>query len=414
MNLKEIRDNHKLVNLFCTLAEIPSPSLKEEKVSAKILEIFKENNIEAHLDSYGNVKAKVAASDPTKAPIMFSSHMDVIGDDSPINMVVNGNIIETDKKRTLGADDKAGVASAIMLAMEINADKNIKHGGIEITFTRDEEHSMTGIEHVEMDKIDSEYVLVLDADKIGQVQVSGASFTKITVNVKALIGGHSGNDIGDKKRLNAIKLLGELINDIPQGVYKKDELGVVTSINAGAIIGGGVKPALEDIKDKGQVPENFQSAILDGSATNIINTDAGIVYSVRSTDKNAELDLIAEIQTIIDNFNKKYKGLATAELIKEIHLLPFEKSDDETIPNLAKIASKKCGLPIEISSFHAGAETHIYANAKNKYGKTIKPYLLGAADVYNMHSTNEQMDWKSLLKGYEFIKALFLVFNEAQ
>ena len=37
--------------------------------------------------------------------------MDVVGDDSPINLQLNGNIIETDKTRTLGADDKAAIAN---------------------------------------------------------------------------------------------------------------------------------------------------------------------------------------------------------------------------------------------------------------------------------------------------------------
>ena len=40
------------------------------------------------------------------------------------------------------------------------------------------------------------------------------------------------------------------------------------------------------------------------------------------------------------------------------------------------------------------------------------PMLLGLADVYNMHSANEKVDYNSLLKGYEVIKNTFIVFNE--
>ena len=32
------------------------------------------------------------------------------------------------------------------------------------------------------------------------------------------------------------------------------------------------------------------------------------------------------------------------------------------------------------------------------------PVLLGLADVYNMHSAAEKVDYKTLLKGYEIIK----------
>ena len=32
MELEQLKNENKLINLFCTLAEIPSPSLQEEKV----------------------------------------------------------------------------------------------------------------------------------------------------------------------------------------------------------------------------------------------------------------------------------------------------------------------------------------------------------------------------------------------
>ncbi len=114
--METLRKKYKLIDLFCTLAQIPSPSLREDKVIEKILEIFKENNIEAKKDNYGNIRAKVYATDNTKKPLLLSAHMDVVGDDSPVNIKLNGDIIETDKTRTLGADDKAGVAAAILLA----------------------------------------------------------------------------------------------------------------------------------------------------------------------------------------------------------------------------------------------------------------------------------------------------------
>lgn len=409
--MDKIRNEHKLIDLFCDLALIPSPSLKEEKVIKKILEIFNQYNIEAHTDSYGNIKAHVKPTDAAKKPILLSSHMDVVGDDSPINLRLNGNIIETDKTRTLGADDKAGVAAAIMLAVELSQDKDLKHGGLEIIFTRDEEQTMTGIRNVKTDEIESEYILVMDADKLGQVQISGASYTKLTVNVKALKGGHSGIDIDDKTRLNAAKLIAELVNEIPQGVYKKDEFGVVTSLNLGVIIGGGVETAVDNIKSNDIKSNRCIDYILDGAITNVINIKAGAAYSIRSSSREFENNLISDIKNIVENFNKKYEGLAIAQVQIAEHLPPFEKSSDETLVNAAKKAGKNLGLDLDISSFHAGAETHIYANNTNKYGKKLKPVLIGLADVYNMHSADEQIDYQSYLKGYEFLKEIFKVYN---
>ncbi len=412
MSLEILTKTFVIIDLFCSLVAIPSPSLKEDNLIGKILDICKANNLPAKCDDYGNIIIKVPATDISKKPILLSAHMDVVGDDTPVNIVLKGDIIETDKKRTLGADDKAGVAAAIMLAIEVSKDKSLKHGGLEIVLTRDEETGMTGIKHVNMKNLNSEYVLVLDADKMGQVLVSGASFTKLTLNVETFIGGHSGIDIGDEKRLNAVKLLCELGAEIPQGAYKKDEYGVLTSINAGAIAGGAIKPAIDKIAQGAKVGDDVQDFIIENSITNIINKNAAILYSVRSNDSKAEKELISLIENIVCKFNKKYEGLAKADLKKEIHVLPFEKSDDETIINVAKKAAKDVDIEPQISSFHAAAETHIYANNVNKSGKKFKPVLIGVADVYNMHSPDEKMDYKSYLKGYDFLKAMFVEFNK--
>lgn len=410
--MNNLRKEHKLIDLFCTLVKIPSPSLKEEKVINKILEIFKENNIEAKTDEYGNVHAFIPATDNSKKSLLLSSHMDVVGDDSDVNIRLNGNIIETDKTRTLGADDKVGVAAAILLAIEISQDKELKHGGLEIIFTKDEEQNMSGIHNIKMNEINSEYVLVMDADKLGQVQISGASYTKLTVNVEALKGGHSGIDIDDKTRLNAAKLIAELVEEIPQGVYKKDEFGIITSINLGVIIGGGIQTAVDNIKNSDIKSNKYQEYIIDKAITNVINTKAGAAYSIRSSSREFENNLINDIKAIAEKFNKKYDGLAKAQIKSEIHLPPFEKSNDETLVETAKEAGKNINLKLDISSFHAGAETHIYANNKNKHGVTLKPTLIGLADVFNMHSANEQIDYKTYLKGYEFLKEFFKVFNK--
>jgi len=410
--IETLRKSYKLIDLFCILAQIPSPSMKEEKVINKIISIFKENNIEVRQDECGNVRAMVKATDTSKKPLLLSSHMDVVGDDSPINIQLNEDIIETDKTRTLGADDKAGVAAAIMLAIEISKDKELKHGGLEIVFTRDEEQNMTGIHNLKMNEIESEYALVLDADKLGQVQISGASYTKLVVNVKALKGGHSGIDIDDKTRLNAAKLIAELVNEIPQGVYKKDDFGVITSINLGVILGGGIETAVDGIKKSDIKSSKYIDCILDKAVTNVINIKAGAAYSIRSSSRNYEKNLIADIKNIVGNFNKKYEGLAAADMETSEHLPPFEKSPDETLIETAKEAGRNLNRKLDISSFHAGAETHIYANNTNKYGKLIKPVLIGMADVYNMHSADEKMDYKTYLKGYEFLKEFFIVFNK--
>lgn len=422
--LKKLRTENEVLDIFCDLVQIPSPSLKEEKVIEWIGEFCKKYGINFRTDDYGNVYIKVPATDSSKEPLMLSSHMDVVGDNSPIELQFDGQFIKANG-RTLGADDKVGVACALMLAKELvngstpppnhlpqGVGKFIPHGGLEITFTRDEETGMSGVEHVEYDKINSKYILVCDADKLGQLQISGASYTNVKITVRGLKGGHSGIDIGDKTRLNAAKLISELLAEFPQGAYYSDETGVITSCNLGAIVAGGVQNSIASIVENGVKTNDYITEIFKKTSTNIINTLGMASYSIRSASVAKEEELKDLMTSIVDKFNKKYEGLAVAEIEFEVHLLPFEKADDDRIEKVHTKACEAAGIKNDISSFHAGAETHIYCHNKNANGETFMPSLLGLADVYNMHSAEEKVDYKTLLKGYEVIKNTFLAFNE--
>ena len=164
----------ELVEIFETLVKTPSPSLEEEKAADKIIEILTSKGIDVKKDNYGNVIGRVEATDKNKKPLMFSAHMDVVGDDTIPCIVYKDGFIETDKKRTLGADDKSGVSIIMKLAMSLKDKLFIPHGGMEFVFTKDEEFSMTGIENLEFEQLEAEDILVLDSDKPGNFETSGA------------------------------------------------------------------------------------------------------------------------------------------------------------------------------------------------------------------------------------------------
>lgn len=404
-------NNQKLLEIFSSLAQIPSPSLSEDKVIRWIEDFCKKNALHCELDEYENVFIKVDAKNNKKSPILLSAHMDVVGDFSPINLKTEGDFILTDGKRTLGADDKVGVANALFLASELAQNNDIDHGGLEIIFTRDEEHGMTGIKHVDFKKIQSKYVLILDADKLGQLLVSGASYTNGILKVTTTYGGHSGIDIHEKNRLNAAKLIAELIIKIPQGVFYSDNTGTITSINIGTIIAGNIQNTASTIVSEQIKNDNYLDYFIENSVTNVINTDAQASYSIRSASVEKENELKQIIKDEISVFNKKYIDLAKAQITFSEHLPPFEKTDDDLIEKLHAIASEKTGVKPDVSSFHAGAETHIYAQNTNEKDEKFSPFLVGLADVFNMHSSNEKVDFKTILKGYELLKQLFIEFN---
>lgn len=387
MDLSNLRNENELVDLFCSMAEVPSPSLKEEKVIDWICNYCKENDLNYEQDDFKNIYITVPATDSTKNPILLSSHMDVVGDDSPVVPYLEGDLIKA-KGRTLGADDKAGVANALYFAKYLNKRTDLKHGGLEVHFTRDEENTMQGIKHTDFSRIKSKYVLVLDSDALGQCLISGASYVLVDLKISAPKGGHSGNDIGDPTRENATKLIADLVSDMPQGVFYSEDDKVVTSCNLGGIESG------------------------DLNVTNVINTDAHATYSIRSSRKDKENELMEMMQDIVDAFNKEYEGIATATIVFTEKMPMFEKNEDEFMPKLFEKVAKEVGIEPEISSFHAGAETHIYANEKNANGEKFSPYLIGLATVCNMHSAREYVDYKTMLKGQELLQALFEAYNK--
>ena len=386
MSIEDVRKEHELVDLFCTLAEIPSPSMKEENVANWIKGYCDKNNIPCRLDDYGNVRIEIPATSEGKESLLLSSHMDVIGDDSPIKTYLDdcGNIHA--EGRTLGGDDKAGVANALLLAKEV-ANSDIAHGGLECVFTKDEESGMSGVKHVDFKSIKSKYLLVCDSDTLGQLEVSGAGYTMVKIEVHSHKGGHSGIDIGDKTRANAAKLIANLIAKLPQGVFYEEDGMVVTSCNLGGIDAGKIE------------------------VTNIINPDAAVSYSIRSSNRKKEDELKSIMTKTVEDFQKEVADLADISISFKEHVPPFEKVDDEYIPILFEAAAKKAGVKPDITSFHAAAETHIYANQTNSKGEKFIPYLVGLATVCNMHTRDEYLDYKSMLKGHEVLKEFFKAFN---
>ena len=402
-----------IISIFEELVKIPSPSLGEYNVSQKIMEYTYNNGINAYYDDYQNLIIKIPSNCEGKKPLLLSAHMDVVGNSSPININYSDDkkYIKTDGTRTLGADDKAGIASALNLSIYLAKNPQIKHGGLEIVFTRDEETNMTGINHVNFKDLESENVLVLDSDSLGNFEIAGAGYTKLDIEVTTKLGGHSGNDIQDKKRYNAAKLIADLVSKLPNGVYKIENGFTITSCNLGSIIAGATDIGIERILDQENIEKPYSKTLISLCADNVINTKAYAHYSLRSSNKKYEDEIIAKFNKQIEKFNKKYKDLAQATLNSKIHMLPFEKSPNQEMAQIAKKVGKIINLDVKIQSFHAGAETHIYANKTNKFDKKFKPVLVGVANIESMHSPNEKMEIESLKKGYEFIKEIFIAYN---
>lgn len=118
---------------------------------------------------------------------------------------IGHDLITTDGKSLLGADDKAGIAEILTAMEEV---KNLsEHGEIEVLFTPDEEIGRG------LPEIDCDFAFTIDGSEIGELQYENfnAADAKITIHGKNV---HPGSAKGIM--VNSMSLAAELINSFPK------------------------------------------------------------------------------------------------------------------------------------------------------------------------------------------------------
>ncbi|MCR5819691.1 MAG: aminoacyl-histidine dipeptidase [Bacteroidaceae bacterium] len=221
--------------MFALINQVPRPSKHEEQMIAFLVDFAKKNNLPYKVDEVGNVLiSKPATAGMEDRPtVILQSHMDMVCEKNndvnmdfmtdPIQTWIDGEWMKA-KGTTLGADDGIGCAMEMALLL----DDTVKHGPIQCVFTRDEETGLTGAEGMQPGFMEGDMLINLDSEDEGQIFVSCAggcrteavfTFTPepaseamffLRLQVKGLMGGHSGDDI-DKKRANANKILARFL-----------------------------------------------------------------------------------------------------------------------------------------------------------------------------------------------------------
>ncbi|MGL5642920.1 MAG: aminoacyl-histidine dipeptidase [Paraclostridium sp.] len=223
---------------FEEISQIPRGSKNEKAISDYLRNFGESLGLETIQDESLNIIIrKPATPGYENAPgVVLQGHMDMVCEKNkstnhdfmkdPIKLRIDGDYIyATDT--TLGADN--GIAVAMGLA--ILASNDIAHPALEVLVTVDEEAGMTGAMELDGSLVKGKYILNLDSEEEGHLLVSCAGgvtalstlpvdFIKpetprkaYLLEIKGLLGGHSGMDI-IKQRGNANKLLGRLLNSL--------------------------------------------------------------------------------------------------------------------------------------------------------------------------------------------------------
>ena len=235
MTDKEILEG--VLDEFKKLAAIPRPSGHIEKISQFLKDYFSEMGFKVFIDDVQNVivDAPPAAGFENAPLIVLQSHMDMVAvaaDGVPFNPTNDPIRLMRDEKylkaagTSLGADDGMGVATIMFLAKNMKA-----RGALRFIFTVDEEIGMTGASFLDEKYLkDAKYLINCDSEVFDELTVGCAGnvtmdFEKeinrvpvtkknvVEINLTGLLGGHSGERIGDN-RGNAITALAKACREI--------------------------------------------------------------------------------------------------------------------------------------------------------------------------------------------------------
>ena len=228
---------HPVFYNFAKISEIPRPSLHEEKISEYLYNWAAAHSLDAVRDESNNILIRKPASAGFEdAPaVLLQAHMDMVcvkSADSdhdfskdPISLVLDGDILSTGGKTTLGADDGIGMAYCLA-ALESDT---LKHPALEVLFTTSEEEDMGGALKFDTSLLKAKYLINLDhavdseilTGSCGGVGVKTtrkcdmvsipADWRTFRIDIRGLKGGHSGEDI-HRGHGSANLLLGRFID----------------------------------------------------------------------------------------------------------------------------------------------------------------------------------------------------------
>lgn len=137
----------------------------------------------------------------TLSPNDFPEMQDYIGQD----------LIVTDGKTLLGADDKAGIAEILTAIKYLKDHPEIKHGKIRIGFTPDEEIG-AGADYFDVEKFGCEWAYTMDGGPIGELEYENFNAAGVKVNIQGR-SVHPG--YAKDKMVNALVVANKLVSLLP-------------------------------------------------------------------------------------------------------------------------------------------------------------------------------------------------------
>jgi tripeptide aminopeptidase len=336
--------------------------------------------VEATLDEYGYVMARIPSNCPDKEipAIGFIAHADTAPDASgadirpqiienydggeiplkgvpglslkpsefpELEQYKGMTLVTTDGTTLLGADDKAGIAEIMTAVQYIVEHPEFKHGDIMIGFTPDEEIGR-GVVKFDVEKFGARYAYTLDGGAVGELEYENFNAAGATVTIQGR-NVHPGTARGKMK--NAILIGMELNSLLP-------------------------------VEQRPEYTEGYEGFFHLISFKGEVET-ATFSYIIRDHDMGLYEQKKAYMQKCVDFINEKYgEGTATVEIRHQYYNMRKEVEPHYHIVEKAVKAMEMEGIAPRIQPIRGGTDganlsfmglpcPNIFAGGHNFHGK---------------------------------------------
>ena len=353
-------NKERLINTFCDLVQIDSPSGEEENVALFLIDFLEKLGLKTQRDSYGNLIAK-SSNNPK---IILSGHMDTVEPGRGIKPEIQQDRIVSDGTTILGGDAKAGV-SAILEGLQSIFEEYKEIPPVEVVFTREEEIGLVGAENLDFSLISAKEAIVFDGEgPASTITISSPTYIGFTIEVTGR-SAHAGAE--PEKGLSAIRIAADLITNLPQGRLDKN-----TTFNIGLIEGG--------------------------STRNTVAESTTITGEFRSTNIEKLDDIESEITNIVQSIKNKYPD---ANLATHLHkqFETYTISEDDPVRIRVSEALNSLGITPDYVESGGGTDGNVFKL------NNINAVVIGMA-VTGMHTKREFVTIPDLVDAAHLCEAL--------
>lgn len=368
--VREMVNQDRIINEFLELVQIDSETKEETEIVGVLKKKFTELGLEVIEDDSktktghgaGNLVCTLKGNQKTDT-IYFTSHMDTVVPGKGVKPSIKDGYIVSDGTTILGADDKAGLA-AIFEAIRLLKEGDISHGDIQFVITAGEESGLVGAKALDRSLLHATYGYAIDSNgDVGDIIVAAPTQAKVVAIVKGKTA-HAG--VAPEKGVSAITIASKAIAKMPLGRIDDE-----TTANIGRFEGG--------------------------QKTNIVCDYVEILAEARSLDP---IKMKAQVDKMINAFEDAAAEMGgTVEVESTIMYPGYKQVDGDHVVEVAKKAAKRIGCESKLKKSGGGSDANVIAS----FGIPTVNLAVGYEDI---HTTNERMPIKDLIKITEYIVAI--------